>query len=38
MNIAERVRPYLSKHHQVGMYTVHTDSLVVDPEKFVVHV
>ena len=34
MNIADRVRPYLSKYHQVGgMYAVHTDSLVVVPQK-----
>ena len=29
MNIADMVRPY----HQMGMYTVHTDSLVVVPPK-----
>ena len=33
INIDDRVRPYLNKHHQVGMYTVHTDSPVVVPEK-----
>ena len=33
MNIADRVRPYLSKYHPVGMYAVHTDSLVVVPQK-----
>ena len=33
MNIVDRVRPYLSKYHQVGTYTVHTDSLVVVPQK-----
>ena len=33
MNIADKVRLYLSKYHQVGMYAVHTDSLVVVPQK-----
>ena len=33
INIDYRVRPYLNKHHQVGMYTVHTDFPVIVPEK-----
>ena len=33
MNIADRVRPYLSKYHPLEMYAVHTDSLVVVPQK-----
>ena len=33
MKIVDRVRPYLSKYYQMGMYTVHTDSLVVVPQN-----
>ena len=33
MDITDRVRPYLSKHRQIGMYTVHIHSLMDVPEK-----